>query len=127
MRKLLSLLVIALFFIGMVPSGNLPILGSNTQGATVNKKGTMIALRFYPVHSTKEYKVIGCSDADFSFCGSDPCEDTRSFPWEKRGTNFWGRYAPGDSANSYLMPYAAKAKDMGGTPNAVHTPGAQST
>jgi len=109
MRKLLSLLVIALFFIGMIPSGNIPLLGSNTQAAPVNKKGTMIALRFYPVHSTKEYKVIGCSEANFAFCGSDTCEDTRSFPWEKRGTNFWGRYAPGDPANSYLMPYAGNS------------------
>ena len=127
MRKLLSLLVIALFFIGMIPSGNIPLLGSNTQAAAANKKGTAIALRFYPAHSTKENKVIGCTEANFSFCGADTCEDTRSFPWEKRGTNFWGRYAPNDPANSYLMPNAAKAKDMGGTPNAVHTPGAQST
>jgi len=127
MRKLLSLLVIALFFIGLVPSGNLQYLGLNTQAAPVNKKATMVALKFYPCHSTREYRVIGCDEAKFSFCGSDVCDDTRSFPWERKGTNFWGRYSPGDPANSYLMPYAPKASDLGGTPKAVHTPGTQST
>jgi hypothetical protein len=125
MRKLLSFLVIALLFIGSMPFGT--ALPKQAKATTENKKATMIALKLYPAHSTRDGKVIGCDTTTFAYGGSGTCLDYRSFPWERKGTNNWGRYAPGDPANSFLMPNISKARDMGGTPIAVTTPGAMAT
>ena len=121
MRKLLSVLVIALFFIGSIPFGG--TLPGNTKAANENKQATMMAIRLYPAHATREGKVIGCDTANFAYSGSDTCPDCRSFPWERKGTNNWGRYSPGDTANSYLMPFGPKASDAAGTPVPVRTDG----
>lgn len=125
MRKLLSFLVIALLFIGSMPFGT--ALPKQAKATTENKKATMIALKLYPAHSTRDGKVIGCDTTSFAYGGSGTCTDYRSFPWERKGTNNWGRYAPGDPANSFLMPNVTKARDMGGTPIAVTAPGAMAT
>ena len=69
MRKLLSLLVIALFFIGLVLLKP-PIFGLNTQAAPVNKKATMVALEVLSASALPRVQSDGCDEAKFSFCGS---------------------------------------------------------
>lgn len=125
MRKLLSFLVIALLFIGSMPFGTgLQKPVNQAKAATENTQATMIVLKMYPAHATRDGKVIGCDTANFAYGGSDTCADYRSFPWERKGTNNWGRYSPGNPAESFLMPVVAKARDMGGSPIAVTVPGA---
>ena len=106
MRKLLSILVVISFLVVSIPfGGNLPSL---VRSATSNEKATMIFVKFNPVGYDRDGKKL---------------EGDRNFPWERKGTSYWGRFLRGDPANSYLMPYVPRARDIAGNPKPVQVPG----
>lgn len=106
MRKLLSILVIVSFLVVSIPfGGNYNFL---IRSATSNKKATMIFVKFNPV--------------GYDYDG-ERLEGDRNFPWERKGTSYWGRFLRGDPANSFLMPYVPRARDISGNPKPVQLPG----
>jgi len=106
MRKLLSILVIVSFLIVSIPFEGR--INSLVRSATSNKKATMIFVKFNPVGYDRDGKKL---------------EGDRNFPWERKGTSYWGRFLRGDPTNSYLMPYVPRARDLSGSPKQVQVPG----
>ncbi len=116
MRKLLSILVIALFLCGMIPLNSHDMGVAKVSGASMNKSATMAFLDMYPAHSNASGVRLGTVDTPFAYETIAGEVDSRSFQWERKGTNYWGRYSPEDEDNTYLMPYTPKAKDLSGNP-----------
>ncbi|MDD4029098.1 MAG: hypothetical protein PHX86_05225, partial [Caldisericia bacterium] len=119
MRKLLSILVIALFLCGMVPLNSHNMGVTKVSGASMNKPATMAFLDMYPAHSNASGVRLGTVNTPFAYERIAGEVDSRSFQWERKGTNYWGRYSPEDEDNTYLMPYTPKAKDLSGNPEKV--------
>ncbi|MCK5847975.1 MAG: copper amine oxidase N-terminal domain-containing protein [Caldisericia bacterium] len=126
MRKLLSILVIALFLCGMMPLDSHFMSVSEVSGASLNKSATMGFLDMYPAHSNASGIRLGTVDTPFTYERFSEV-DSRSFQWERKGTNYWGRYSPEDEDSTYLMPYTPQAKDLAGTPEKVISFGLEST
>lgn len=109
MKKLLSILVIMMFLVVSMPFGGNFVL--TARSADTNKKATMIFAKFNPVGYDRDGKIL----------------EGKNFPWEPKGTNYWGRFYIDNPDDSYLMPFTEKAVNLSLSPVQVKTPGPQAT
>ena len=91
MRKLLSILVIALFLCGMMPLNSHIMSVTKVSGASMNESATMAFLDMYPAHSNASGVRLGTVDTPFTYQEISGEVDSRSFQWERKGTNYWGK------------------------------------
>lgn len=102
MRKLLSILVIALLFFGSFPHRGEWSFG--VRAVSKNIPATMMFLNLNPVGYEHDGKVL---------------EGDRMFPWEPKGASYWGKYFSDNESETYLMPNANNARTLAGVPYPV--------